>query len=147
APGVAATMSAQRARQRLSEIATERRAATLLESELIATTAALAELSAFAQSRRSFTLLLAELTRALPHESAVIAFRADSAGGSLVALAMRAGVVLGAMESVSGITSPEIFGPVTKEIVGGSERERVTIRFRFPSPRQQGEHAAAGVRR
>jgi hypothetical protein len=135
APTIASTMAAERARRQLSAIDAQRRAAMLLESELATTTAALAELSALAASRRSFTMMLAELTRVLPTESAIVAFRADSTSGSIVALAARGGAVLSALEEAEGLVTPEIFGPVTREIVAGRELERVTIRFRLDAGR------------
>ncbi|MGH7719207.1 MAG: hypothetical protein ACREON_10225 [Gemmatimonadaceae bacterium] len=135
-PGLAASRAEQRTRSELLQIATQRRAAALLEGELSRTTDALADLAAFDAARRSSTLLLAELARALPREGALVAFRSDSGAGSVVALAPRAAAVLTAVEQISGAVGPEIVGPVTREVVKGKEYERVTIRFRLAKPRE-----------
>ncbi|MGH7719649.1 MAG: hypothetical protein ACREON_12500, partial [Gemmatimonadaceae bacterium] len=93
------------------------------------------------------TLLMADLTRALPEGSALVAFRSDSAAGSIVALAPRAAAVLTAMEHVPGVVGPEIFGPVTREVVKEKELERVTVRFRLADvwgPHVESARAASG---
>lgn len=102
---------------------------------------ALDDAEAFEASRRSTTTLLADLTRALPKEAALVAFRIDTAGGTLVALGTRAAQVMTALEAVKEIASPEIVGPVTRETMGGREVERVTVRFRFADP-ASAEHSA-----
>jgi hypothetical protein len=102
-------------------------------AELRRVTAALDEVAAFDASRRPATTLLAELTRALPDGAAMVALRIDSAGGSLVAVAPRAPAVLMPLERVPGIRAPEIVGPVTREVLGGREVERVTVRFALDS--------------
>lgn len=95
------------------------------------TTAALGALASFSQSRRSLTLLLAQLTRALPEGSALIALQVDSAGtGNIVAIGPHAAAVVDAVERVPGLASPEIVGPVTREVAGGKQLDRVTVHFR-----------------
>jgi hypothetical protein len=131
APGLAAIRADRDARARLASLATQRRAAALVEGELRRVTGALVGLATFDATRRSHTALLADLTDALPEGTALVAFRTDTALGSLVALTPRAAIVLGAMEKVRGTASPEVFGPVTKEVVNGKEYERVTVRFRL----------------
>ena len=85
-----------------------RRAASETERELARVTGALAEAAAFDAARYSPTLLLADLTAALPAGSAIVAFRADTADGSVVALAPRAAAVVRPLEKVPGLVAPEI---------------------------------------
>jgi hypothetical protein len=61
-----------------------------------------------------------------------VTLRVDSAGGSFVALATRGAAVLPSLGKLSEIDGASISGPVTREIVGTQELERVTIRFRLP---------------
>jgi hypothetical protein len=113
-----------------------RRAASDTERELERVTQALAEAAAFDADRYSPTLLLADLTAALPQGSAVVAFTADTANGSVVALAPRAAAVVQPLEKVPGIVAPEIVGPVTREALAGRDLERVTIRFGIDAERR-----------
>ncbi|MBV9107950.1 MAG: hypothetical protein JO306_00910, partial [Gemmatimonadetes bacterium] len=97
---------------------------------------ALAEVSALGAVRWSPTRLLADVTRAMPAGAALVAFRADTASGSMVALAPRAASVLSALDRVDGISAPEISGPVTREPSPKGEVERVTVRFRLDPQRR-----------
>jgi hypothetical protein len=115
---------------RIAAVQDRRRAAASTERELERVTAALGEGAAFTASRYSHVLLLADLTAALPAGSALVAFRADTAGGSVVALAPRAAAVVQPLERIPGIVAPEIVGPVTRETAAGRTVERVTVRFR-----------------
>jgi hypothetical protein len=129
APSLAARQAANRATDRLSAMAVTRRAAVAAETDLGLVTGALEELAAFDRDRRSSILLLAALTRSLPKGSALVALRADSTGGTLVALAPRAALVMAALEGVPNLASPTIIGPITREVAGRAEVERVTVRF------------------
>jgi len=131
APGLAAERVSRNASTRLAALGAARRDAARGGAQVRAVSAALAEVAAFSADARSPTLLIASLTRALPEGSAVVAVRVDTAGGTLVALAPRAAMVLGALERVPGLIGPEIVGPVTREIAGTREVERVTVRFRL----------------
>lgn len=142
-PALRAMDAEDRAAARIAEVQERRRLAAETEAELARVTAALAETAAFDDGRYSPTLLLADLTAALPPGTALVAFRADTAAGSVVALAPRAAGVVQPLEKVPGIVAPEIAGPVTREGVGGRELERVTVRFgidarRRAAPPQQG---------
>lgn len=136
APALRAMDAEDRAVGRIAAVQDRRRAASDTERELARITGALAEAAAFDEKRYSPTLLLADLTAALPAGTAIVAFRADSAAGSVVALAPRAAVVVQPLERVPGIVSPEIVGPVTREPVGGRELERVTVRFGIDAGRR-----------
>lgn len=131
APGVAALRSASTAREALAAIAPSRGASANAEAELRRVTAALADLGAFAAQRRSPMRFLARLTSGLPPEVQLVTLRLDSAGGNLVALATRAGQVVAQLEDMPDVSAPEVVGPVTREQIGGREKERVAVRFRW----------------
>jgi hypothetical protein len=75
------------------------------------------------------TLLVNDLARALPTGGALVTLRVDSVGGTLVALAPRAAILIERLEHVPGVTTPTFVGPVTREVAGASEVERVAIHF------------------
>ncbi len=130
-PGLAATRAAKRAEKTLGTLAARRSAAVRNEVELRRVTSALEELTAFQMARRSPTVFLAELADALPPTAQIAAVHLDSAGGNIVVLAPQAGDAMAKLERLDGIESPEIIGPVTREFVGQTEKERVTIRFHW----------------
>jgi hypothetical protein len=130
-PGLIALHSAHQSRVRLAAIAKELQAVERNERELGQVSDALGEVADFEASRRSATMLLASISHALPKEASLVAFQADTVGGTVVALSQRAALVTTALEKVDEIASPEIVGPVTSETMGSREVERVTVRFRF----------------
>lgn len=136
APALRAMDAEDRAVGRVAAVQDRRRAASDTERELGRISAALAEAAAFDEKRYSPTLLLADLTAALPPGTAVVAFRADTASGSVVAVAPRAATVVQPLERVAGVVSPEIVGPVTREALAGRELERVTVRFGIDAGRR-----------
>jgi hypothetical protein len=136
APAIRAMRAEDAAAGRIAAVQDRRRAASDTERELERVTQALAEAAAFDVDRYSPTLLLADLTAALPQGSAVVAFTADTANGSVVALAPRAAAVVQPLEKVPGIVAPEIVGPVTREALAGRDLERVTIRFGIDAARR-----------
>lgn len=129
APGFVAQARARAAEARLAELAEARSVAVVAETQLARFTTVLNEVAAFDAERRSITMLLADITRVLPDGNAIVTFRVDSAGGTIVAVAPRAAGVVAALEDVPGIVSPQIVGPVTRERVGERELERITVRF------------------
>jgi hypothetical protein len=136
APALRAMGAEDEARARIAAVHDRRRAAADTERELARMTAPLARAAEFDARRYSPTLLLADLTAALPPGTAIVAFRVDTAAGSVVALAPRAAAVVGPLEKVPGIVAPEIVGPVTREGLAGRELERVTIRFGLDAERR-----------
>jgi hypothetical protein len=136
APAVRAMAAEDEAMGRIAAVQDRRRVASDSERELARVTEALAEAAAFDAGRYSPTLLLADLTAALPPGSAIVAFRVDTAGGSVVALAPRAAAVVRPLEKVPGLVAPEIVGPVTREALAGRELERVTVRFDIDAERR-----------
>jgi hypothetical protein len=145
APAVRAMGAEDRAVARIAAVQDRRRAASDTERELARITGALAEAAAFDSARYSPTLLLADLTAALPTGSAVVAFRVDTASGSVVALAPRAAAVVQPLERLPGLVSPEIVGPVTRETVAGRELERVMVRFGVDAARRAQPARTAGA--
>lgn len=135
-PGLRAMDQEERAMGRIDAVQERRRVAAGTEAELARMTAALAETAAFDEGRYSPTLLLADLAAALPPGTALVAFRADTAAGSVVALAPRAAEVVQPLEKVPGIVAPEIVGPVTREDAAGRPLERVTVRFGIDARRR-----------
>jgi len=131
APGVSSAVSARRSGRELAAIEHRRRDAERAERDLARMDAALAEVAAFDATRRSPTLLLASLAHALPETTVLVTVRIDSAGATIAVLAPRAAAALAAVDSMGQVTSPEIIGPVTKEVVGTRELERATMHIRF----------------
>jgi hypothetical protein len=138
APTLRAMDREEAARARIAAVQDGRRAAVETARELDRVTLALAEITAFSETGVSPTLLLADLTAALPRGSALVALRVDSAGGTLVGLAPRAAAVLQPLERVPGVVSPEIVGPVTREVAAGRPVERVTLRFGIDGDARRG---------
>jgi hypothetical protein len=136
APALRAMRAQDEAAGRIAAVQDRRRAAAETERALARVTGALAEAAAFDAGRYSPTLLLADVTAALPPGSALIAFRADTAAGTVVALAPRAAAVVQPLAGVPGVVAPEIVGPVTREALAGRELERVTVRFGLDAARR-----------
>ena len=134
APGLGARLTEHRAIAHLATIARPTRAAQRVARDNDLVTRALGEVASFDRGRRPATLLMAALAKALPEGAALLALHVDSAGGSVVAFAPRAGALLTRLETVPGLAAPEITGPVTRETAGGQEVERVTVRFRWSKP-------------
>jgi hypothetical protein len=131
APGLSALAAEHRAIAHLATIAGPTRAAQRVARENDLVTRALGEVAAFDRTRRPVTMLMAAFAHTLPAGAALLALHVDSAGGSIVALAPRAGALLTSLEHVPGLASPEIVGPVTRETAGGHDVERATVRFRW----------------
>jgi hypothetical protein len=135
APGLAARRVAQAATAQLAALGPRDGEALRVSRNLGLVTAALGEVASFEGSARVSTLLLHDLANALPPGAALLAFHMDSAGGSIVAIAPRAGAVVTPLDHLPWLASPEIVGPVTREQAGGREVERVTVRFRWARQR------------
>ena len=132
-PVVARAVESRRITKELATIAPRSRRAELEEVDLARMSAALSEVARFDASRRSMVGLLAQLTRAMPEGSVLVTVRIDSAGGIVALMTPRASSALAALDSVAHVRAPQILGPVTKELVGARELERVTVQFRFDS--------------
>jgi hypothetical protein len=148
APGALATHEAARISRALRQLDPQRRAIAAAQSRLHQATRALEDLERFDEGRRPVLPLLAAITRRLPEGSAIVALRVDTLGGTLMVLGPRAAATVTALDATPGIASPEIIGPVTREVLNGAptpggvtgaspELERVTMRFRRVRPRQE----------
>jgi hypothetical protein len=133
APLVTRAVQARRITRQLAALSARSHEAEHAEIDLARMSSALFEVARFASSRRSTVRLLAQLTHALPEGSVLVTVRVDSAGGIVSLLAPRASSALASLDSVGHVNSPEIIGPVTKELVGTRELERATVQFRFDS--------------
>lgn len=138
-PGLVATRIARDAERELRALVPARAVAVRAEGDLRRVTAALEETRVFERSRRPALVFLAALADALPPTAQLVTVRLDSTGGSLVALAPRAGDALSGIERMADVAAPEIVGPVTREYVGPREKERVTIKFRWRAPATGGK--------
>lgn len=129
APGISATHRAAEARAELATLYRESGTALAEIDALRNVSALLDEYAHIASHRRSTLDFLAQLTAALPQGTAVVMVRLDSLGGAIVALGPQAALVVSRLDSVPSVQAPEIVGPVTREIVAGTELERATVRF------------------
>lgn len=144
-PVRAAHRAESEALARLARVNTASSAARQADEGERSVTAALAEVAAFDSARYAHTALLADLNHALPAGSAMVTFRVDSAGGSIVALTPRASAVLGPLERVPGVRGAEIVGTVTHEVIAGREVERVNVRFSISTAaRRERDRVTAG---
>ncbi|HEX2778574.1 MAG TPA: hypothetical protein VHM30_03675 [Gemmatimonadaceae bacterium] len=136
APLIAAANVSRAATQTIVSLASDRGRAAAAAAELRRVSDALNEAAAFGRMRRSPLGVLAELTRGLPASAQLVSVRIDTAGGTIVALAARGADVMAALEAMPSAVAPQIIGPVTRESVGGREKERVTVRFRWAAAQE-----------
>lgn len=131
APGLAAQRAGRDARSVLAVLSEPQQAAILADADLRRITSVLDDVVRFDASRRSVIQLLTGLAEVLPERSALLTLRTDSGGATMAALAPRAAQVVTPLERLPGVTGVEIVGPVTREVVGTQQLERITLRFRF----------------
>ncbi|MGH7621614.1 MAG: hypothetical protein ACREMU_04685 [Gemmatimonadaceae bacterium] len=129
-PGVRADLTARDAARELARYrgAADSLAHTQLELQRVSRL--LARIDRFQLDRGRVTRLLAALGESTPDSTAMLTVRIDSAEGALTVIAPRAAEVLPALNAVHGLFSPRIVGSITREIVGGAQLERASIRFR-----------------
>jgi hypothetical protein len=126
--------SARRDRTVLLTLDRNAQTARAAYSDLARFTAALNAAGSFNNRRLGTSLLLADLTRQIPSGTAIVSLQVDTLGGSLVVLGDRATTVMTILEKIPRITSPRLAGPVTREVAGGREVDRVAIRFSIGDP-------------
>jgi hypothetical protein len=81
--------------------------------------------------RPQLSRLLARITAALPDSAFLAMLRLDRDGqGVLVGYAPRAAQVAALLERTQGVLEPSLDGPVVREVVGGRELDRFSLRFR-----------------
>lgn len=100
-------------------------------ADLRATTEALDLLVAADRANAHRARFLASLARALPDSSFLVQLRLETDGtGSMSGYATRSGAFLGQLQR-TGIAGDAVTeGPVTREVVGGREWDRFTVRLR-----------------
>jgi hypothetical protein len=104
--------------------------AIAVRSDLDATTDALALLARVSAGRAHRAKQLADLARALPDSAFLVSVRFEPDGrGSLAGYAPSAAQVLARLERSGAALHPALDGPVTRETLGGRERERFAVRF------------------
>lgn len=120
-----------RAKATIRTLAKRRVTALNTKRELDDIASTIAVVASFEQERNPTTLLLAQLSASLPGRAAVTAFRSDSGGVTAVVLAPHAADVVRAIGEIPGAGQIEIVGPVTREMIGAVELERVTLHVRI----------------
>ena len=130
APALTAIRITANARHTLAVTATSGASVVAAQRSAIDASRFMEQVSDFEGQRTSKVLLLAELAHALPVHAALSAFRADSTGATVIAVASRAADVVRGIQAMDGVRDVALSGPVTHEMVGGVEIERVTVHFR-----------------
>ncbi len=153
APALVMTRAAMRAESYMAEHGVVQRRTARAVSDVHRTASAVNRVNAFRAQRRSMVAMLGHLTDALPDSTAVTSLRVDSLGGNMVLMSPRVMPVLAALLNVSDLEAVQSAGPVTREVIGGRELERLTVRFRFRqralrngSARDQGKPRYAQLR-
>ena len=139
--------ASDRARARLAMLAPRQRDLQQVQSSLASATTALNSVAAFERSRQSATLLLAEVALALPDSTAVTTLHVDSLGGTLTLLAPRAASALEAVSGLPLMARVQMNGAVTREIAGGVQLERASLRFTFARGKPSREASKTDVAR
>jgi len=122
------------AEQELARIRPAVEGAMAVRSDLDGTDDALATLSRAAAGRAHRVRVLADLAGALPDSAFLVSVRLDMDGrGSLAGYAPNAAHVLARLERAGAIAHGVMDGPVTREVIAGTERERFAIRFDVPA--------------
>jgi hypothetical protein len=129
-PGMRADRIARAAARELARYKTVGDTLARTQLELQRVSRRLARIDAFQHERGQLTRLLASLSESTPDSTAMLTLRLDSAEGTLTVIAPRVSDVLPALNEVHGAFSPRIVGSITREVVGGVEVERASIRFR-----------------
>jgi hypothetical protein len=129
-PGMRADRIARAAARELARYRTVGDTLARTQLELQRVSRRLARIDAFQHERGQLTRLLASLSESTPDSTAMLTLRLDSAEGTLTVIAPRVSDVLPALNEVHGAFSPRIVGSITREVVGGVEVERASIRFR-----------------
>lgn len=135
APGIEAARALRHLRAERAKLEKPSTAAMRLERELGRHAALLREFTEFDRSSRSMTLSLAALTRAIRPPSMLLGLRADSTGGTLVALTPSAAALVTMLGNDTELSAPRIVGPVTPQAapVGPTPSSQVAPTATSPS--------------
>jgi hypothetical protein len=142
-PALFVRREAARGRARLATLDPAYRAARWVDQDLAATSSALAQIATFDRSRRSATGFIGQLTDVLPDDAWLQSVHLEEPGGSMTAVAPHASEAFAALSELRAVTTPAIVGAVSAEPVGPQRFERVTLRFRWRSPKEGAENAKA----
>jgi hypothetical protein len=132
-PALAANFQARQAELELAALASARHDALTERRAVEEREKAHAALDRFYHERTGTIALLAELTAALPSGVAIVQLDLMPPAGTMVVLGPSASALLSALERSTRIATPEVVGPITRERIGESEAERLTVRFRIVS--------------
>lgn len=139
APLASARLVERSARRAHDEIRVREVGTLATTYELARVSDALVAVTLRAAERHSALQLLSDLSGSLPPGAVLTHLQVDSAGGTLIALAPSADGVLKGISESRLIARPEIVGPVTREVSGTREVERVTLHFTHRADSLAGE--------
>jgi hypothetical protein len=129
APGIRGQLAASAAADRLQRL---RPSIGITDAEVTEIERAMLSESSirnFASSRRSAVDVLAALDAHLPNGSAVISLRVDDRSVYFVALTPVGAPVVPSLAQATEFRNPRLIGPVTLEMVGGTELERIALQL------------------
>lgn len=141
-PVLKATLVQKKAESQLAELNWDASKSTNVNNELYSTLSILSDINAFEADRRSVLIFLDQLTKVLPAQSALTTLRIDSLGIEVGLLSHQISGVLGVLEDISGVSSPKIIGPVSKDLREGEELERANVRFSYSPGSSAGARTA-----
>lgn len=124
----------RRARQELEQRRALMLRAASVRADLDRTTEALVMLDLAQRTRSRTAAVLADVSRALPDSAFVASVRIDQSGITLSGYAPRIAPVAARLRRVEGWHALTTEGPVTREFIGGAERDRFTLRLAWSAP-------------
>ena len=92
---------------------------------------ALRQIRTFSTARRLLTPLLSSISLQLPESTAIVALRLDTLGGTLVALSPVGADLVAAVSTTPGIDAIQLSAPITREMAGPLELQRMALRFHY----------------
>lgn len=124
-----AVLQQRRSLEELEQMSASAGSAMAVRRDLDATTEAIGVLASAEQRKHHRTRFIANLTQALPDSAFLVSLRFEPTSGVLSGYARRAADVMARMEQARIAARLVMEGPVTREVVGGREWERFSIRF------------------
>lgn len=108
-----------------------------IAENLDAVTGPLVDLESFESSRVSVVGLLQDLSEALPDSALATSLNFVGQRVEVTVLSQDAGSMAQRLAEMPGATRASIIGPVTRELVGGRDQQRVTIRLEYSPPQSR----------
>jgi hypothetical protein len=142
-PALDARRRADGDRIRIAALAPAYATAVASSRELIAVSHALDEIAAFESERRSPLTLLGHIATALPDSAAIVRLAVDDSGTTLTLVSARPEVAADALRRLPSISSVELSGEVTHELIAGQDLQRAVVRLRNNRRPDIGQYAAA----